>query len=436
VRATLVAGADVDHAAQFAVLLRNHNVLNDPPRTKAGGESSPSSSSGGGAGSAGAPPPPVVFSVEIKPKCGFVPATEPRGVSRFRMHQALKVAKGEVSRLSRYDPPDLFCGVGATAVDGGGGGGDDDAHSHSAAMRRRRRARRALLALVSNPQNNLCVRRMDSPGVLFGHGGASTAGRAAMDENEEDTGVRLLALALGSDFCPTRAGDYGATVDVFMDVVIGCLVRSEALSRVLAAQRLDRIGVEGAAELAARLATTRASAAAPAPAGAVRERETPRGGAQTPMNGDDDWRREGEQEDNNVFGAKEEEEEDAVRLLRDFVVAATAKDCSVMLALRRLDPLEEGLSPPPPSGVGHDVDVDGGAMMLIDVPAPPIRARRGGGGGGGGGVDNISSGDRRLVYQCHAAIVDLDMKSVRKLPEWLALERDIVCNYERREAAE
>jgi len=59
--------------------------------------------------------PPGSISIEIKLKCGFKPDTPyvpldsvKRKVSRFRMLQYLKVAKGEVPKFSYYEPEDIF----------------------------------------------------------------------------------------------------------------------------------------------------------------------------------------------------------------------------------------------------------------------------------------------------------------------------------------
>ena len=79
--------------------------------------------------------------IEIKPKCGYVHHLNPHGISRFRMHQALRVARGEASRASGYDPLDLFAVAGADA--------DADVETNAA------RARRALRALAADPRNNL-----------------------------------------------------------------------------------------------------------------------------------------------------------------------------------------------------------------------------------------------------------------------------------------
>lgn len=77
------------------------------------------------------------FSVELKPKWGFLPHSDfihptnrvKREVCRFCMHQLYKHAKGDIPTPSRYCPLDLFSG---SVV----------------------RIRRALYHLVKNPQNN------------------------------------------------------------------------------------------------------------------------------------------------------------------------------------------------------------------------------------------------------------------------------------------
>ena len=113
-----VAVADVDLDARRATLLQNRNLLDDDDD-----DDEPTRA------------------IEIKPKCGYVHHLNPHGVSRFRMHQALRVARGEASRASGYDPLDLFAVAGADA--------DADVETNAA------RARRALRALAADPRNNL-----------------------------------------------------------------------------------------------------------------------------------------------------------------------------------------------------------------------------------------------------------------------------------------
>ena len=94
--------------------------------------------------------------VELKPKCGFLPASPcirhpiQRRVSRYQLHQRLKLAQGSISQLSGYDPLDLFSG-------------DDE------------RVDAALAALLAQPQNNLRLfwrGAAVSPGEVCGSSGA------------------------------------------------------------------------------------------------------------------------------------------------------------------------------------------------------------------------------------------------------------------------
>ena len=75
----------------------------------------------------------------------------------------------------------------------------------------------------------------------------------------------------------------------FVDLILNALISSGALERILALQRLDKIGVDGAVGIAARL----------------------RGRS-------------------GVSSAKQ----NTKQLLRDFITSATAKDCSVMVTIQ------------------------------------------------------------------------------------------------------
>ncbi|XP_071220579.1 inositol-pentakisphosphate 2-kinase-like [Salvelinus alpinus] len=76
--------------------------------------------------------------IEIKPKCGFLPASRhvtkdiKRKVCRFCMHQHFKLANGKWKRLSRYCPLDLFSG-------------------------NKQRMSRAIKHLIEEPQNNFNI---------------------------------------------------------------------------------------------------------------------------------------------------------------------------------------------------------------------------------------------------------------------------------------
>ncbi|EOY14827.1 Inositol-pentakisphosphate 2-kinase 1, putative isoform 2 [Theobroma cacao] len=93
--------------------------------------------------------------VEIKPKCGFLPISRfiaeenalKRIITRFRMHQALKLHKQEISEYSEYNPLDLFSGS-------------------------RDRICKAIKALYATPQNNFRV-FLNGSRVFGGSGGGT-----------------------------------------------------------------------------------------------------------------------------------------------------------------------------------------------------------------------------------------------------------------------
>eukprot|EP00892_Ulva_mutabilis_P005549 jgi/Ulvmu1/3366/UM156_0023.1 len=139
------------------------------------------------------------YSVEIKPKCGFVPDSPfihpdnrvKHNICRYQLHQHLKLQQGTVSALSSYVPMDLF------SV-------DED------------RQISALLALMDNPQNNFKVWLNGRPQSL------------PMKE-------RNIAIS----------GPSGLTRAVLLESLLSILRASDVLSSVLAAQRLDAWDIEG-----------------------------------------------------------------------------------------------------------------------------------------------------------------------------------------------
>jgi len=148
------------------------------------------------------------FSVEIKPKCGFVLPGDPKATSRFQMHQLLRARKGEIETRSAYDPLDLF------AEDEG-------------------RQRRAVLALARSPRNNFRIRRASDDG--------RTLSRRARFETDAET----------DDASSGCVFETGLEMESFLDVLIAALRVSGVLREVLRAQRRDRIGAERAYETSA-----------------------------------------------------------------------------------------------------------------------------------------------------------------------------------------
>ena len=299
------------------------------------------------------------FSVEIKPKCGFALPGDPKGTSRFAMHQALRVRRGEVRRASAYDPMDLFAGCDEET-------GDKGEKSES-----ERKSRRALSALADAPRNNLRVARRgrrwpewDSNSRLDTRGHESLDYFVQETDRNVDVDVRLGGAAR------------------LLDLVDDALRVSGVLAFVLRAQRRDAVGAETAARLWLDLSAHELESREEPPA----TREEPpatRGVSATEI-------------ETSSFHGDAEAVEKTRRTLRDFVIAAVAKDCSVLVAMR---------------GARDDdafSDDDDGTFALASTAA---------------------EGGTSVRYRCRVSVVDVDLKPIANMPKWLATHREIAENW-------
>lgn len=302
------------------------------------------------------------FSVEIKPKCGFALPGDPKGTSRFAMHQALRVRRGEVRRASAYDPLDLFAGCDEET-------GDKTNPRTRAPSESERKSRRALSALADAPRNNLRVARRgrrwpesDSNESLDTRGHESLDYFVQETDRNVDVDVRLGGAAR------------------LLDLVDDALRTSGVLAFVLRAQRRDAVGAETAARLWLDLSAHELESRSTA------TREEPpatRGVSATEI-------------ETSSFHGDAEAVEKTRRTLRDFVVAAVAKDCSVLVAMR---------------GARDDdafSDDDDGTFALASTAA---------------------EGGTSVRYRCRVSVVDVDLKPIANMPKWLATHREIAENW-------
>eukprot|EP00898_Chlorokybus_atmophyticus_P001280 jgi/Chlat1/2152/Chrsp17S00187 len=289
-------------------------------------------------------------SVGAAPKCGFLADAETvspgnrllkSSVSRFEMHEQYKLARGEIALVSGYSPPDLFSGDPA-------------------------RIARAIAHLFHTPQRNLSIRTSSSSSssssfslssrTLYGALGASKQLTKGVEDKDD---LQRLDAGLGdAGICPSLPGQ---RVEVLQRVVAEVLRREALLTRLLEAQRLDKYDIEGAIQVYKRLS------------------------------GDDNCLIT--QQEHPVLASLTQEQSRAV--LRDFLVAATAKDCSVMLALR----------PGKCVGTPDRSDAVRGDVRVV--------------------VDTASGHD----FQYKIALVDLDIKPLRKMPYYYQLDQDILACY-------
>ncbi|GJP84617.1 hypothetical protein CLOP_g14672 [Closterium sp. NIES-67] len=364
----------------------------------------------------------TTFCIELKPKTGFCPSSPfiapanhvKTSVPRFLMHQQLKLAEGEVAESSTYNPLDLFSSSPPRVLT-------------------------ALRSLLEHPQNNLRIfadGRLLLGGHIHRHGdggkGKKKGEKGAKEEKGENgekgekgkkgeegekgekvgngkVGVGLAALRMkekaleaaglaaveaalegfvcvGEEPSNAAAAAAGSTdaagsssphhssaaphlvhprVDALLALATECLVQSGAMEKLLAAQKLDTWDVEGTIHAYNQFIkeTGEATAAAAAAAAAASDDR----------------------------GSLSEITKDCRKVLRDFLIAATAKDCGIMLALRAAIP-------------GETLEA---SQKLRSIVCP-------------------SSGCK---YFYRLSIMDLDIKPLRKMPKYWSMDQQIVRNY-------
>ncbi|KAF6146485.1 hypothetical protein GIB67_037785 [Kingdonia uniflora] len=154
------------------------------------------------------------ISVEIKPKCGFLQNSKfiaeanavKRTISRFQMYQVLKLHQGEISCVSDYDPLDLFSGS-------------------------IRKINKAIKELFTMPQNNFCI---------FLNGYLISEGLAGIDSTRSVANGKFEDTLEGI----IRA-DRGFRLNSFLYLVAETILISKVLGKLLDAQKLDLIDIEG-----------------------------------------------------------------------------------------------------------------------------------------------------------------------------------------------
>ncbi|KAK1280509.1 Inositol-pentakisphosphate 2-kinase [Acorus gramineus] len=258
----------------------------------------------------------LCISVEIKPKCGFLPCSEyiaeensiKKSITRFKMHQVLKFHQGEVSQISDYDPLDLF-------------------------SQSKERINKAIKALFANPQNNFRI-FVNGSLVSGGHGG----------------GIN------GSD---------GVQLTNFQELVSEAIFRSRILDKLLEAQKLDAFDIEGVIHAYYDIVSQPCMVC----------------------------KKLGDANLSNRYSCIHSLPlEESLTIVRNYLVAATAKDCSVMISFRLKD--------------GEDQAAGHGSIFLEST---------------------------KQNFEYKASFIDLDMKPLKKMVYYYELDQKIVSFYTRTE---
>ncbi|OVA08748.1 Inositol-pentakisphosphate 2-kinase [Macleaya cordata] len=217
------------------------------------------------------------ISVEIKPKCGFLPCSRfiaegnalKRNISRFRMHQVLKLHLGEISQISEYDPLDLFSGSSE-------------------------RINKAIKSLFTTPQNNLRIFLNGS--LIFGGLGGGT----------DDTSIMV------NEAFEDKIGDViqtkrGLRLASFQNLVAETIFQSGVLNQLLEAQKCDSFDIEGAIHAYYNIVSEPCKVCQDLGDNELSQRYLPLHSISL---------------------------EESINIVKDYLIAATAKDCSLMISFR------------------------------------------------------------------------------------------------------
>ncbi|KAA8528670.1 hypothetical protein F0562_036025 [Nyssa sinensis] len=273
----------------------------------------------------------ICVSVEIKPKCGFLPLSRfiaegnaiKRKITRFRMHQSLKLHQGEISEISEYNPLYMFSGS-------------------------KDRVHKAIKALFVTPQNNFRV-FLNGSLILGGSGGVAESTSCVIGEAFED----VLK-------CVIRADD-GLRTTNFLELVAEAVFESGLLDRVLKVQKLDLYDIEGAIHVYYDLVSQPCMVCKDLGEDKLSGRYSSL--HSLPLN-------------------------ESLNIVRDYLIAATAKDLSMMIAFR---PRENG-----------------------DLGSPYS-------------IVFLKSTGQSFDYK--ASFIDLDMKPLKRMEHYYKLDQKIVSYY-------
>ncbi|KAL3022727.1 hypothetical protein AAZX31_04G029500 [Glycine max] len=272
------------------------------------------------------------ISVEIKPKCGFIPLSRfisegtaiKRRITRFQMHQALKLHQGEISLLSEYNPLDLFSGS-------------------------KERIYKAIKDLFTTPQNNFRV-FMNGSLIFGGLGGGA-----------EDTNFGI-AKAFEDALKSVIQADNGLCTENLLTIVAEAVQKSGVLDRLLDVQKLDNVDIEGAIHAYYDITHQQCMIC----------------------------RELSEEQLKRYTSLHSATLDESLRIVKDYLIAATAKDCSFMIC---------------------------------------FRPRKAGDSGSGSIYSNIYLESTKQTFDFKVYFIDLDLKRMSKMEEYYELDKKIVSCY-------
>ncbi|GBG76676.1 hypothetical protein CBR_g22893 [Chara braunii] len=304
--------------------------------------------------------------VEIKPKWGFIPSADTirpsnevkKRVIHYKMHQQDKLARHLVKSVSNYDPRDLFSGDQA-------------------------RMMTAMRALFRNPQNNLRVFREGNQVYGAGKSEVQTVVQARMRKagngNSNAPATDLCGPGMDWDleggletFCPLRGSQ---REQALQELVVAALLETQVLDGLLRAQRLDQYDIEGVIHVFEALMCGAQQDSNVADADTECDSNSAHAGNGHFPAGGELGASSGGLEDEVKLRAELERlkalpRDECIRVVRDFLIAATAKDCSLLISMRRVIPSRctrpQGSTGTPEMSMADGLGNGGRALSMAD----------------------------------------------------------------------
>jgi inositol-pentakisphosphate 2-kinase len=325
---------------------------------------------------------PPTLAIELKPKFGSTvdcPTSQPedarikRNASRYRLHQLLKLQQGAIAHPNAYDPLDLFSGDGS-------------------------RMEAALMALFEHPQNNLRV-FIDGEAVAMPSevDGPGRDGTCELGDRSCSVPSALAAIAARALLLPqTTREDAWSPVKVLVESIRMILTAEGVLDHLLEMQKMCEHDIEGVHALYCHVL-----------GGGYHSHAQDQGTASGEASGIG-LVQEGERRA-ALQRLMEAPRSEAIRILRAYSIASTARDCSLMIALQRWCGVEKAgacaSSIPSAAHARHQNRLQGEDPSYCGVLQHP---------------------ESDIVLRYRVTVVDLDRKPLRKIPKHLVLDREIM----------
>lgn len=330
-----------------------------------------------------------VISIELKPKYGSTsdcPTILPphkglkRSVSRYHLQQSVKMEDGRIAEISSYDPLDLFSSE-------------------------RSRMESALKALFNNPQNNLRV-FVNGKAISNLHCFPALCDcKSGIDSPNEYEGICDTTCEPQLLRASSRALGFEASWQL-LDAICCVLQHEQILPRLLDVQKICQYDIEGISRLYSYLSGLKCLDQL-----CDFDYETARNGSwliapdetdalQCPT---PDWSQ-------SVRDLLTKPRSEALNILRSYCLAATARDCSLFITLRRIVLVEDQ------DAFFSDESCEPSSATVASI--------RQGSSINGCGILRHPESSSILLYRI--TVVDLDRKPLAKILKHVELDRRIM----------